>query len=394
MRKQDFPLLSQSSLIYFDSAATTQKPASVIEAMNTFYTRDCGTVHRAIYQLAAHATDQYNSVRQKVAAFLGAKDPSEIIFTRGTTASLNLVASSYGRLLTPGDEIILSEMEHHSNIVPWQLLAEQKGIILKYIQVTDSCELDLAHYQSLLSPRTKLVSIAHIANSTGTLNPIREIITLAHKQGVKVVIDGAQAAGHLPVNVQELDADFYVFSGHKVFGPTGIGILYGKRALLDEMPPIEGGGDMIETVTLTGSTFQPPPLRFEAGTPMIAEVIGLGAALDYIESIGRATIAAYEQQLLAYATEKLRPFPIRIIGEAPQKGPIINFLPSGIHPLDLATLLDLERIALRTGHHCAQPLLRRFGLTSTCRISFSIYNTIEEIDRFCLSLERALTVLK
>lgn len=388
--RKEFPILS-NGIVYFDSAATSQKPRSVINAISQFYQSEYGTVHRAIYKLAADATERYNGVRAQVAQFLNAASPSEIIFTRGTTDSINLVAQSFGRSqIASGDEIIISEMEHHSNIVPWQLLRD-KGVILKVIPVDERGVLDLDKYEKLLSPRTKLVAISHIANSTGTLNPIAEIIESAHRFGAKVLIDGAQSAPHMPVDVQALDCDFFAFSGHKAFGPTGIGVLYGKKALLETMPPVQGGGDMIETVKWEGTTFQPPPLRFEAGTPMIAEVIGLGAALAFIESIGREAIEKHGQELLHYATPKLLEIPgLRIIGNAPKKGPIISFTIEGAHPLDLGTLLDLEGFAMRTGHLCAQPLLARFGLRALCRISFAPYNTTEEIDRFVAALKRVV----
>lgn len=394
--RSDFPLLHNQTkpLIYFDSAATTQKPQTVIDAISHFYGREYGTVHRGVYHLAARATEKYNNVRSHVATFLNAGRPEEIVFTRGTTESINLVAASYGSTLEEGDEIILSVMEHHSNIVPWQLLAEKKGVILKWIPINDRAELDIEAYQRLLSPKTKLVSVAHIANSTGTLNPIKEIITLAHSHGAKVLIDAAQSAAHLPIDVQALDADFLAFSGHKAFGPTGIGVLYGKYALLEEMPPVYGGGDMIETVTLEKTTFAPPPLKFEAGTPLIAQVIGLGAALDYIEELGLPNIAAWEEGLLDYATGKLIQIPgLKIIGTAQQKGAIISFVIEGVHHLDLGTYMDLKGIAMRTGHHCAQPLLNHFGLRGTSRISFSPFNTMAEIDTFVTALEKALTVL-
>lgn len=390
-----FPLLSKG-VIYLDSAATTQKPQSVINAITKFYTEEYGTVHRAIYALSAHATMRYNKVRAQAATFLNAASPNEIVFTRGTTDSINLVAQSYGRThLSAGDEILITEMEHHSNIVPWQMLAKEKGAVLKVVPIDDRGALRLDEFEKLLTPRTKIVAVAHISNATGTLNPIKTIIDRAHAFGAVVLIDGAQSAAHIPVDVQALDADFFAFSGHKVYGPTGIGILYGKQTLLESMPPIQGGGDMIEKVTLQQTTFQAPPLRFEAGTPMIAEVIGLGAALEFIESIGRANIADYEQKLLEHATEKLQKIPgLKIIGNAPEKGAIISFIIEGIHPLDLGTLLDLEGIAMRTGHLCCQPLLARFGITALSRISFGIYNSIEEIDLFCRALERVTKQLQ
>jgi cysteine desulfurase/selenocysteine lyase len=394
--RKDFPILS-TGLVYFDSAATSQKPQCVIDTLSQFYAQEYATVHRAIYRLAAEATERYHKVRARAATFLGAAFPEEIIFTRGTTESLNLIAASYGRThLKRGDEIIISQMEHHSNIVPWQMLCKEIGAHLKVIPVDETGVLDLRVYEEeLLSPRTKIVSIAHISNVTGTLNPLPRIIASAHAAGAIVAIDGAQSAGHVPVDVQALDADFFAFSGHKAFGPTGIGILYGKAALLEKMPPIYGGGDMIEKVTFEQTSFQKPPLRFEAGTPMIAEVIGLGAALDYIEMLGRQTIAAYEHELLLYATKALQTLKgIKIIGTAPEKGAIISFTIEGVHPLDLATLLDLQGFALRSGHLCAQPLLQRFGLSALCRVSFAPFNTFEEIDRFVQALESVAQQLR
>lgn len=396
--REDFPILAQkvhgNPLIYLDSAATSQKPQAVIDTIAHFYAHECGTVHRAVYHLAAKATDKYNKVREKTAQFIGAAEAKEIVFTRGTTDSINLVANSLSHLLQEGDEIILSEMEHHSNIVPWQLLAERKGIILKFIPVNERAELDLKSFASLLSPQTKLVSIAHIANSTGTINPIAKIIAMAHEHGAQVLIDAAQSTAHIPLNVQEMDIDYLALSSHKAFGPTGIGILYGKYHLLEELPPMQGGGDMIESVTLHKTEFEKPPLKFEAGTPSIAAAVGFGAALDYIKTLGLSNIHIYEQQLLHYATEKLLQIPgLKIIGTAENKSSIISFVIDGIHHLDLGTFLDLEGIAIRTGHHCAQPLLQRFGLSGTCRISFAPFNTFDEIDLLISSLEKALQIL-
>jgi len=398
--REDFPMLKKMMngrhLIYLDTAATSQKPQSVIDAIHTFYSAEYGTVHRAIYELAAHSTEMYSNVRTKVQQFIGARGEEEIIFTRGTTESINLVAHSYGRaFLKEGDEIIISEMEHHSNIVPWQLLAKEKGLKLKYIPMTLEGELRLDVFKELLSERTKLVSVAHVANATGTINPIEEIISIAHEAGAKVLIDGAQAASHIPLNVEALDVDFYAFSGHKIYGPTGIGVLYGRRELLNEMPPFIGGGDMIETVTMEESTFQDPPLRFEAGTPSIAEVIGLGAAIDYIESLGRENIQEWLDHLMAHATEKLLHVSgLKIIGTAKKKGPIISFLLDDLHPLDLGTLLGLKGIAIRTGHLCAQPALARFGVKSLARISLGIYNTLTDIDNAVEAIQEGALLLK
>lgn len=394
--RDDFPIFSSSkNLIYFDWAATAQKPHRVIEAMAHFYREEYATVHRAIYALSAQATQRYTDTRSHIASFLGAASPSEIVFTRGTTDSINLVANSFGRsILRAGDEVIISEMEHHSNIVPWQMLQKALHIEIKVIPIDERGVLQLDRYEELLSPRTKLVAIAHIANSTGTLNPIAQIIASAHRVNAKVLIDGAQSVGHIPIDLQKLDADFFAFSGHKLYGPTGIGVLYGKRELLEQMPPVQGGGDMIEKVTLQEVVFQKPPLRFEAGTPMIAEVIGLDAAISYVESTGIASIASQEKQLLQYATQHLLAIPgVRIIGTAPEKGAIISFIIEGIHPLDLGTFLDLKGFAFRTGHLCAQPLLARFGLSALCRLSFSPVNTLQEIDSFLLSLEKGIAQL-
>jgi len=390
--REDFPILQQQPLIYLDSAATGQKPQSVIDTINQFLSYENGTVHRGIYKLAAQATEKYNQVREKVAHFLNAELNQEIVFTRGTTDSINLVAAAYP--FQKGDEIIISEMEHHSNIVPWQMLCERVGAILKIIPVNEKAELDLEVYQSLLGPKTKMVAIAHAANSTGTLNPIETIIEMAHQWGAKVLIDAAQTAARLRLDVQMLDADFLAFSGHKAFGPTGIGVLYGKYELLEQMQPVQGGGDMIEQVTLENTTYAKPPLRFEAGTPMIAQVMGLGAAIDYIQKLGLENIAKWEDQLLDYATEQLEKIPgLRIIGTAEKKTGIISFIHEEIHHLDLAVFLDLEGIAIRSGHHCAQPLMQRFGVPGTCRISFAPFNTIEEIDFLIESLNKTLKTL-
>lgn len=389
-------LLHGKPFIYLDSAATTQKPRAVIEAMSRFYEAQYGTVHRSVYDFASQATTRYNAVRQKIKEFLGAAFVEEIIFTKGTTESINLVASSFGKaFLQPGDEVLITEMEHHSNIVPWQLICEERGARLKAVPINDRGELILEEFDKLLTDRTKLVSVAHIANSTGTLNPIEEIIRRSHARGAKVFIDGAQSIAHIPIDLQKLQADFFAFSGHKAYGPTGVGVLYGKRALLEKMPPYQGGGDMIDEVTLTGSTFQHPPLKFEAGTPMIAEVIGLGEAIDFIESLGREAIAAWEQELLDYATRRLSEVKgLRIIGTAPQKGAIISFIIDDLHPLDIGTLLDIRGIAVRTGQVCAQPTLNHFHISSLTRISFGLYNTIEEIDTFVDALKDIVLLLR
>lgn len=398
--RQAFPMLAKTMngkpLVYLDTAATAQKPETVIQTITQFYTKEYGTVHRAVYELAVHSTEMYAQVRSKVQHFIQAREADEIIFTRGTTESINLVANSFSKAFCKkGDEIIISEMEHHSNIVPWQLISEQYGIILKIIPINDRGELDLEVFKTLLSKKTKLVSIAHVANSTGTINPIEEIIYQAHQVGAKVFVDGAQAAPHLMVNVQDLDVDFYAFSGHKLYGPTGIGVLYGKKNLLEALPPFLTGGDMIEEVTLEKTSFQKPPLKFEAGTPSIAEVIGLGAAIDYIEMIGLSLIQEWEQKLLRNAQEKLTDIQgIHFYGTSEKKAGIISFTIDGIHPLDLGTILALKGIAIRTGHLCAQPTLKRFGITSLARISFGMYNTYKEIDILLHALKEAVILLK
>ncbi len=397
--RNDFPMLKQrmhgKPLIYLDSAATAQKPQSVIDAVSGFYTNSYGTVHRAVYELAKHSTEHYQKVREKVRAFLGAAKSAEVIFTRGTTESINLVAYSFGkRFVKAGDEILISAMEHHSNIVPWQILCEDRGAHLKVIPFKDNGELDLEAYAALLSDKTRLVACCHISNAIGTLNPIKQMAALAHRAGAYFLADGAQAAPHLAIDVQDLDVDFYVFSGHKAFGPTGIGVLYGKESVLELMPPYQGGGDMIETVSFEKTTYNVLPLKFEAGTPMIAEVMGLGAAIDYLVRLGMHNIHRHEEELRLYAEEKLKSIEgLQIIGNAAQKGAIVSFLVKGIHPLDLGTFLDLDGVAVRTGHHCAQPLMKRFGITGTARASFALYNTKKEVDRFSLSLETVIRKL-
>lgn len=398
--RQEFPILKQhmhgKPFVYLDSAATTQKPRCMIDAMHQFYTESYGTVHRSVYDFASQATTRYNDVRQKVKEFLNAGFIEEIVFTRGTTDAINLVASSFSKaFLQPGDEILISAMEHHSNIVPWQIVSEERGAHLKVIPMNERGELIFEAFEQLLTERTKLVSIAHIANATGTVNPIEEIVRAAHARGAKVFVDGAQSAGHFPVDVQKLKCDFYAFSGHKIYGPTGIGVLYGKRALLEKMPPYQAGGDMIEEVTLQSSTYQRPPMKFEAGTPMIAEVIGLGASIDFIESIGREKIAAWEYELLEYTTRRLSEIKdLRIIGTAEKKSGIISFVIDGLHTLDIGTLLDIRGIAVRTGQLCAQPTLKHFNVPSLTRISFGIYNTREEVELLVSALNDIVLLLR
>ncbi len=398
--RQDFPVLSKKihgyPLIYFDTAASAQKPHSVIDAIHDFYTHHYGTVHRGVYTLAREATELYGGVRQKVQHFIHAAEPEEIIFTRGTTSAINLLAHTFGeKFIRPGHAIMISEVEHHSNIVPWQMLCEERGAVLRIIPVNDQGELILEAFYELLDEKVKLVSLAHISNVLGTINPVKTIIEAAHAVGALVCLDGAQAAPHLPIDVQELDVDFYAFSGHKLYGPTGIGILYGKQSWLEKLPPLEGGGDMIERVTLEKTTYQQTPLKFEAGTPPIAEVIGLGAAIDYLSQAGMETIHAWEEELLHHATQQLQQIPdLRILGTADQKGALISFSIDGVHPLDLATLLDCRGIAIRSGHHCSQPAHDRFGLSASSRISFGLYNTPDEIDTFIASLRSILQLLK
>ena len=398
--RRDFPMLSRSMhgkpLVYLDSAATYQKPNAVIDAITSFYREHYGTVHRAIYQLAIWSTEHYQEVRQKVRGFLNAAKAEEIIFTRGATESINLVAYSFGKaFVKPGDEILISAMEHHSNIVPWQILCEDRRAILKVIPMNENGELILEEYAKLLNPRTRLVAFTHVSNALGTVNPVKEMTAMAHRAGAKVLVDGSQSAAHLTIDVQDLDVDFFAFSGHKVMGPTGIGVLYGKADLLNAMPPYQGGGDMIETVTFENTTYNVLPLKFEAGTPMIAEVMGLGAAIDYILSIGLEAVQEWEHELLIYATEKLQDIPkLKIIGQSKEKGALISFVVEGIHSLDLGSFLDLKGIALRTGHHCAQPVMRFFNVSTTVRASFACYNTKEEIDYFAESLESIVRKLQ
>ncbi|MBA2728125.1 MAG: cysteine desulfurase [Parachlamydiaceae bacterium] len=398
--RQDFPMLRKCMhghpLVYLDSAATAQKPQAVIDTITDFYQNHYGTVHRAIYELATFSTREYEDARKKVQNFINAESADEIIFTRGTTESINMVAYSFGKaFLNEGDEILISEMEHHSNIVPWQLACEDRGAVLKVAPIDDRGELIMEEFKKLLTSRTKIVALTHISNALGTVNPIKDIAALAHACGAVLLVDGAQAAPHMPVDVRDLDADFYVFSGHKIYGPTGIGILYGKASLLQQMPPYQGGGDMIEKVTFEKTTFNILPLKFEAGTPMIAEAIALGAAIDYLTDIGMVNAHAWEQELLCYATDRILEVPgLKIIGNAARKGGIISFVIDGLHHLDVGTILDFQGIAVRTGHHCAQPLMKRFGLPGTARVSFALYNSKADIDRFIAGLHHVIKTLK
>jgi cysteine desulfurase/selenocysteine lyase len=397
--RADFPVLHQqvnkAPLVYFDNAATTQKPKTVMDALTAYYERDNANIHRGIHTLAERATTAYELTRKKLAAFLNSPSTDQIIFTSGTTAGINLVAQTFGRSqISKGDQIIVSNLEHHSNIVPWQMIAEERGAEIKVIPVSDAGVLDIEALKALLNPKVKLVAVNHVSNAIGTINPIAEIIQLSHEVGAKVLIDGAQSVAHLAVDVQALDLDFFVFSAHKLFGPTGVGVLYGKRELLESMPPYQGGGEMIKEVSFSGTTYNELPYKFEAGTPNIADVIAFGAALDYVQAIPAEALAAQEEALLAYATEKLQAIPgLRIVGTAPEKIAVISFVIDGVHPQDIGVLLDKFGIAIRTGHHCAQPLMERYDLVGTCRASFSFYNTFEEIDRFVLCLEKTLQML-
>ncbi|ADE13871.1 cysteine desulfurase, SufS subfamily [Nitrosococcus halophilus Nc 4] len=392
--RADFPTLQQQvhgrPLVYLDNAATAQKPRPVIEAIDHYYQWDNANIHRAVHQLSERATQAYEAARDKVQRFINAAQREEVVFVRGTTEAINLVAQSFGRnRLQAGDEILLSHMEHHSNIVPWQLLCEQTGAVLKVVPINDAGELRLDEYEKLLSPRTRLVAMVHASNALGTINPAREIIKLAHAQGVPVLLDGAQAVPHMPVDVQELDCDFYAFSAHKMVGPTGIGVLYGKGQWLEAMPPYQGGGDMILSVSFDKTLYNDPPYKFEAGTPHIAGAIGLGAAVDYLEALGMENVALYEQELSAYATEVLAQIPgLRFIGTAQEKVGVLSFTLEGVHPHDVGTILDHEGIAIRTGHHCAQPVMDRFGVPATARASFALYNTKAEVDALAAGIKR------
>jgi cysteine desulfurase/selenocysteine lyase len=381
---KDFPALNQlvhgKPLVYLDNAATSQKPRSVINAITRFYQKDCSNIHRGVHLLSERATRAYEEARLAVQQFIHAANPAEVIFVRGTTEAINLVAQSYGRThVQAGDAVLISAMEHHSNIVPWQMLCEEKGAKLHVIPMNDRGELLLDKYEKLLTPETQLVAVAHVSNALGTVNPVRQIIRMAHERGIPVLVDGAQAVPHLQVDVQDLDCDFYAFSGHKMYGPTGIGILYGKRRLLEAMPPYQGGGDMISSVTFEKTTYNSLPHKFEAGTPDISGVIGLGAAIEYLTRIGLDNVAVHEHNLLVYATEQITRLPgVRVIGTAKEKAAVLSFVLDGIHPHDVGTLLDQEGIAVRTGHHCAQPVMQFFGIPATTRASFALYNTEAE----------------
>ena len=396
--RKDFPILAQQvhgkPLIYLDNAATSQKPKCVIEALTRFYQMDNANIHRGVHQLSERSTQSYEVARGKVQRFLNAANSREIIFVRGATEGINLVAQTYGRThVSAGNEIVISAMEHHSNIVPWQMLCEEKGAVLRVIPINDRGELEFDQFEKLLNHRTRLVAVSHVSNALGTINPVREIINTAHGWNVPVLIDGAQAVPHMKVDVRNLDCDFYVFSSHKVFGPTGIGVLYGREQLLEDMPPYQGGGDMISSVTFEKTTYNDLPYKFEAGTPNIAGVIGLGAAIDYLDQIGMDAVAAHEHDLLEYGTRALESISgLRLIGTAREKAGVLSFVIDGVHPHDAGTILDREGVAVRAGHHCAQPVMDRFGVSATTRASLAFYNTREDIDALVAGIQKVKEV--
>ncbi len=398
--REQFPILKQTvhgkPLVYLDNAATSQKPQVVIDTERRFYLENCSNVHRGIHRLSERATDAFEDTRRKVKEFLNAAEEREIIFVRGTTEAINLVAHSFGRSqVERGDEVLISAMEHHSNIVPWQILCQEKGAALRVAPINDHGELLLEEFEKLLNERTRLVSVAHVSNALGTINPLQRIMEMARRWNVPVMVDGAQAAPHLKVDVQALDCDFYTFSGHKAFGPTGIGVLYGKARWLEAMPPYQSGGDMISSVTFEKTTYNTLPYKFEAGTPNIAATIGLGAAVDYLNQVGLENVAAYEHQLLGYGTQALQQIPgVRLIGTAREKASVLSFLIDGIHPHDAGTVLDYEGIAVRTGHHCAQPVMQRFGIPATTRASLAFYNTREELDVLAAGIRKVQEVFR
>jgi len=396
--RADFPVLASQAngkpLVYLDNAATSQKPRQVIDALGRFYAEENANIHRGVHHLSQKATLAYEAARGKLQRFLNAADPHEIVFVRGTTEAINLVANSFGRAnLSAGDEVIVSAMEHHSNIVPWQIVCEASGAKLRVIPMTDSGELVIDEFRRMLTERTKLVGVVHISNSLGTINPVKEMAAIAHDAGVPVLVDGAQAAPHGPIDVRDIDADFYALSGHKMFGPTGIGVLYGKAALLESMPPYEGGGEMIRTVTFEKTTYAPLPAKFEAGTPHIAGAIGLGAAVDYIRSLSWEWIQSHEQALLEYATDAMLEIPgVRVVGTAANKASVVSFVIDGVHAHDIGTILDMEGIAIRAGHHCTQPVMDRLGLSATARASLAFYNTREEVEALVKGIQKVSEV--
>jgi cysteine desulfurase/selenocysteine lyase len=394
----EFPALRQEihgkPLVYLDNAATTQKPQAVLDAIIRYYSYDNSNVHRGVHTLSMRATESYEGARRKVASFINAEDPAEIIFVRGTTEGINLVARSFtGCCIESGDEVLITAMEHHSNIVPWQILCEERGATLRVAPMNRDGELLLDELERLISPRTRLVGVVWVSNSLGTINPVKRIIQTAHAREIPVLVDGAQAVPHIAVDVRALDCDFFVFSGHKMYGPMGVGVVYGKRSLLEKMPPYQGGGDMIASVTFERTTYNTLPYKFEAGTPNVAGVVGLGAAIDYIRSVGMPAIAAHERDLLQYATQRLSSIPgIRIVGTARDKASVVSFVLEGVHPHDIGTILDREGIAIRTGHHCTQPVMEFFGVPATSRASFGLYNTREEIDALAAAIGKVKEV--
>ena len=396
--REDFPILNQkihgNTLVYLDNAATTQKPRAVVERIKKYYFNDNANVHRGAYSLSERATESYEAVRKKVKIFINARSTKEIVFTHGTTEAINLVASSYGHSnLKKGDEVLITEMEHHSNIVPWQLICQHTGAVLRVVPMDDRGQLILEEFEHLLTEKTKLLALCHVSNSLGTINPVKDIIKQAHKKNVPVLLDGAQAAAHLKVDVQELDVDFYTFSSHKMFGPTGVGVLYAKESILETMPPYQSGGDMISMVTFEKVLYNELPYKFEAGTPNIEGVIGFGAALEYLSEIGFDVLASHDQKLLSYATARAEATAnLRLIGTAQEKVSILSFVVDGIHPHDLGTLLDRQGIAIRAGHHCAMPVVDHFKVPATARASFTIYNTVDEVDRLFEGIEKAREV--
>lgn len=396
--RREFPILSQKvrgkALVYLDNAATSQKPQAVIDTMARYYERGNANIHRGVHFLSEHATEEHEAAREAVRRFINAEKSEEIIFVRGTTEAINLVAQTYGRAhVKAGDEVLVSAMEHHSNIVPWQILCEQQGAQLRVIPINDKGELLIDEFTKLLNPRTKIVAVTHVSNALGTVNPIREIVKIAHAQAIPVLVDGAQAVQHMKVDVQELDCDFYAFSSHKMYGPMGVGVLYGKRALLEAMPPYQGGGDMIRSVTFDKTTYNQLPHKFEAGTPDVAGAIGLGVAINYLNGLGVENIAAHEHEVLKYVTETLSEVPgIGLIGTAKEKAGVLSFVMDGVHPHDIGTILDQEGIAVRTGHHCAQPIMQRFGIPATVRASFGIYNTKGEVDALLVGIQKVREV--
>ncbi|MDH7514706.1 MAG: cysteine desulfurase [Bacteroidota bacterium] len=396
--RQDFPIFTRTyrdrPLVYLDSAASTQKPAAVIDAVRSFYEEHYANIHRGVYHLSQIATARFEAVREKVRDFIHAASSREIVFTGGTTDGINLVARSYARdHIREGDEIILSTMEHHANIVPWQMVCEERGARLRVIPMTDEGELLIDEYEKLFGPRTRIVAVTHVSNALGTVNPIRRMVRVAHEHGVPVLVDGAQSVQHMPIDVRDLDCDFFVFSGHKMYGPTGVGVLYAKSDWLERLPPVRGGGDMILSVSFEKTVYNKPPYKFEAGTPNIAGVIGLGAAIDYLRALDMRAVAVHEHALLEQATERMRAIPgVRLIGTAPERAGVLSFMLCAVHPHDIGTILDQDGVAIRAGHHCAQPTMQRLGIPATARASFGVYNTDEDIAALIAAVEHVLKV--